>query len=222
MIGRRRKAGQSDPIKVARREARAARREARIVNAVHRSLQVARVREHPIGGGTLLTEPVLVFFRKDRGDVRVFDQDSKQVGSAYRFQDKAAKLSGYEIYGADDEVPLLVASWPAGWFRANFPATGPDYTVSDREGVEMATLAKRATNTSTLSVMVGGQNVGYLSPPGLRKGHSYDNESREVARITHFSCYVTEIEPYLEGPRLTVAVVASIICQEKDAKSNGM
>jgi hypothetical protein len=222
MIGRHRQAGPPDPIEGAKSAARTAKRDAKIVNMVQRTLRRAQIREHPSGGGTLLTEPVLVLFGKAHHDARVFDQHSKRLGVAHRFQDEAAKLHGCEIYGKDDEAPLLVINWPDRWFSRRV-----DCTVSDAEGIEIATLTGRFTDNSALSVIVGGEKVGYLSRTGRspsRPGHVEDNEGREVACITNIGparCHIVEIEPSLSGALRTVAVVASIICKATETKSGG-
>ena len=210
MIGRRRQGEPPNPSKLAKREAK-------VVDDVRRSLRLARVREHPIGGATLLTEPVLVFHGKHRQDLRVFDQDSKQLGVARWSQDKMARLEGYGMYGVDDEVPLVAINWRTrGWL----PGRG-DCSVSDSEGIEIATVA-RLTSTELTPIMVGAERIGYLKPPGWKPGRVEDNKGRKVARIhDHPPCYVAEIEPSLAGPLRTVAVVASIICLEKAAKSSG-
>jgi len=218
VIGRRR---QSEPLNssnaAAKAEAKAAKREARIVNQVQLSLRVAKVPEHPVGGGTLLTEPILVFHGKPRHDLCVFDHDSNQIGVARWSPDKPAKLYGYGIYAADDEVPLVAINWRTrGWL----PGRG-DCSVSDSEGIEIATVA-RLTSTELTPIMVGAERIGYLKPPGWKPGRVEDNKGRKVARIhDHPPCYVAEIEPSLAGPLRTVAVVASIICLEKAAKSSG-
>jgi hypothetical protein len=228
MIGRHRRA--QPPIEVAKSAARTARRDGKIANMVQRSVRRARIREHPSGGGTLLTEPVLVFFGKPPQDLRVFDQQSTLLGAAHRFHDKAAKLNGYEIYGADDEAPLLVINWPARWGLRVTGVGGSvrvDYVVSDAEGVEIATLTGGFRDSSALPVVVGGEKVGYLSPTGRSSEtpwHVEDNQTREVACITHIGparCHIVEIDPSLSGALRAVAVVASIICKEKAPDSRG-
>jgi hypothetical protein len=87
MIGQRRQRDPPNPSKLAMREAK-------VVDSVQRSLRIARVREHPIGGGTLLTEPVLVLYGKHRQDLRVFDRDSKELGVARWRSEKAAGFDG--------------------------------------------------------------------------------------------------------------------------------
>jgi len=181
-----------------------------MLGPVQRSLRVAKVHKHPGGGGTLLTEPVLVFYGKHRQDLRVLDQDSKQLGVARWFRDKAARLEGYEIYGADDEVPLVALNWRIpGWFGRG------EYRVSNSEGIEIATLSARETGYTARygPIMVGAKRIGYLKPAtGRKPAYVEDNEGREVARILgSTSCYVTEIEPSLAGPLRAIAVVANII-----------
>jgi hypothetical protein len=173
-------------------------------------LWVSKVRENRRGDGTLLTETVFVFVGTHRQDFRVFDRDSRQLGVARRFQDKAAKLDSYSIYGADDAAPLVFINYPAIW--------SDDFTVSDDSRLELAKLTKQSTFTAGLSVLVGGEKAGSLRPPGLRSGHVQDHEGRDVARISEVHRgfrYVAEIEPSLAGPLRTVAVVASIICQAR-------
>lgn len=210
MIGRRRQGEPQNPSKLAKREAK-------VVDTVQRSLRTARVREHLIGGGTLLTEPILVFHGKHRQDLRVFDRDSKELGVARWSSEKAAKVDGYGIYGADDEVPTVVIRWEA---PGRFSGSG-NYTVLDSERVIAALFPQRIRFTSGLGIMVGGERIGYLSPSGLRWGHVNDNEGREVARIKDIGwarCYVADIEPSLAGPLRAVAVVASIICVQELAR----
>jgi hypothetical protein len=213
MIGWRRRGEPSNPRKLAKREAR-------IIHAVQSSLTRAGVREHTIGGGTLLTESVLVFHGKHGHDLSVFDQNSNQLGVARWSPDKAAKLFGYGIYGAGDELPLVVVNWRAGgWFSGK-----GDYTVSDSERIEIATLSPRFSDTSALSIMAGVERIGYLSPAGRSKpGHIKDSESREVARLKHMGptlCCVAEIAPSVAGPLRTVAIVASILCIKKVAQES--
>ncbi|MBV8991838.1 MAG: hypothetical protein JO372_25040 [Solirubrobacterales bacterium] len=200
MIGRRRQGGPPNPSKLAKREAK-------VVDTVRRSVRAARVREHPTGGGTLLTEPVLVFFREDQ-DLRVFDQAANQLGVARSFWDKEAKLAGYGIYGMGDEVPTVAINWRT-------PVSGHrDYTVLDSERVIAALSPQRIRFTSGLAIMAGRERIGYLSPWGSRWGHVNDDEGREVARIKDIGwarCDVADIEPSLAGPLRGVAVVASII-----------
>jgi hypothetical protein len=203
LIRRRRQREPSESTRVASGEAKIAR-------TVQRTLWVAKVRENRRGDGTLLTETVLVFVGTHRQDFRVFDRDSRQLGVARRFQEKAAKLDSYSIYSADGAAALVFINCPAGW--------SGDFTVSDESRLELAALTKRSTFTSGLSVLVRGEEAGYLRPPGLRSGHVQDNKGRDVARITEVRRgfrYVVEIEPSLAGPLRTVAVVASIICQAR-------
>lgn len=215
MIGWRRRGEASNQRKLAIREAT-------IVRGVQSSLKRAAVREQTIGGGTLLTEPVLVFHGKHRHDLRVFDQHSNQLRVARWSPDKAAKLSGYGIYSADDEVPLVAVNWPApGWFSGS-----GDYTITDSERIEIATLSPmRFSDTSALAIMAGAERIGYLSPAGRSKpGYIKDSESREVARLKHMGpslCCVADIAPSLAGPLRTVAVVASILCIQRVAKESG-
>ena len=91
MIGRRQQGERSNPSK-------AAKAEAKVVNTVQRSLRIAKVREHPVGAGTLLSEPVLVFYGTWRHELRVFDQDPNQLGVARWSRDKTTKLDGYGIH----------------------------------------------------------------------------------------------------------------------------
>jgi hypothetical protein len=212
MISRRRQDEPSNPSKLAKREAKTR-------DTLQRSLRMAQVREHPLGGGTLLTEPLLVFHGKHRQDLRVFGRDSKELGVARWSPDKAAKLNGYGIYSAGDEVPLVIINWQApGWLRGS-----GNYTVSDSEQVEIATLSPRPFR-SGLGIMVRGETIGYLAPPSLRSGYVNDYQGREVARIKDMGlarCYVADIEPSLAGPLRAVTVIASIICLDKRARHGG-
>lgn len=220
MIGRRRQGERSN-------SGEAVKAEARVVSSVQRSLGIARriaeLREHPVGAGTPLTEPVLVFYGKWRQELRVFDQDPNQLGVARWSRDKTAKLDGYGIYSTDDEVPLAVINWRTpGWLRR----TG-DYSVSDSEGIEIATVSAPSTYTSALAIMVGAEKIGYLKPRPAGSKKLYhpveDDEGREVARITYIMSRhwcVADIEPSLAGPLRTVAVAASIIDMARAANSS--
>jgi hypothetical protein len=206
MIRWRRQGEPPDPSKLAKREAK-------VVDTVRRSLRIARAREHPIGGGTLLTEPVLVFHGKHRQDLRVFDRDSKELGVARWSSEKAKMLDGYGIYGADDEVPLVVVKWSPGLLTDS-----SHYTVLDSERVIADLYPQRIKFASGLRIMVRGERIGSLSPTGLTWERVNDHEGREVARIKDIGwvrCYVADIEPSLAGPLRAVAVVASIIFAEE-------
>ncbi|HYB27974.1 MAG TPA: hypothetical protein VEF89_15255 [Solirubrobacteraceae bacterium] len=137
-----------------------------------------KVNEHSVGGGTLLTEPVLVFHGKQGRDLRVFDQDAKRLGVARWFRDKGAKREGYGIYGMDDEVPLVALNWRTpGWLSGR-----GEYRVSNSEGIEIATLSARETGytaryPSPRPIMVGAKRIGYLKPStGRKPAYVEDNE----------------------------------------------
>lgn len=224
MIGRRRHSEPSNPRKAAKAEAKAAEREAAV--ALRVQLSLSRANEYPVGGGTLLTEPVLVFDGKQRRDLRVFDQDAKQLGVARWCKDKGAKREGYAIYGTDDEVPLVAINWQTpDWLSLSGRR---EYRVSYSEGVEIASLSARETDhrvryPKPRPIMVGAVRIGYLKPsPGRKPSYVEDNEGQEVARtLLRTPCDVTEIEPSLAGPLRAIAVVSIIILRNNQPSNWG-
>lgn len=118
-----------DPKKLARREAKDAKR-------IQRALQSARIRERREGGrGTLLTEPILVFLGRHHGDFRVFDQDGKQVGLVEHSRDRTTKVDRYELRSTDG---LLVAGIEDRAARRLLAGAG--YAIFGADGTEIATL----------------------------------------------------------------------------------
>jgi hypothetical protein len=132
VIRRRRRGEQSAPVAHDEDRAAAAKRDAQAVRDVQRSLKLAKVREHGTGGGTLLTEPVLVFSGKDDREVRVLDRDSKEPGVARGFQDKRRKSRAIG-FTKRVEHRLRSSGRPAG-------SAAAIYTISDEKGTEVATL----------------------------------------------------------------------------------
>jgi hypothetical protein len=221
MIGRRRQSDPSNPSKADKADAKSAKREAAVGRIVERSLRDAKVQEHSAGGGTLLTEPILVFVKWPRDqELRVFDQNCQQLGVARWSRDKAAKVERYGIYAMDDEAPLVAITWRTpNWL---FERAAADCRVSDSEGIEIATVPARWASGLVLPIMVGAERIGRLKPEGWKKpGRVEDSEGREVARIHSSLCDVVEIEPSLAGPLRTVAVFATIIMGIAGKSSGG-
>ena len=172
MTGRRRHSEPSTPSKAAKAEAKAGKREAFVVNLVQRSLRLAKVNGHRVGGG-----------RCDRTGSRLFPpRGSRPPCVRPRFQasrsraqvrGQSGEARSYGIYGVDDEVPLVAIDWRIpGWSSGR-----GEYRVSDSEGAEIATLS------SALTIMVGAERIGNLKPAGWKPGRVEDNWGREVACI---------------------------------------
>jgi hypothetical protein len=202
-----------DPAKIAKREAK-------IAKTVQRSLRRAGIDERRFGGGTLLTEPVLVFDGRHLRDFKVFDQDARQLGSVHR-----SKPHRYRLDSTDDATPIAIVH--------RYRLLRASYKVSRPDGTEIATLSQpswRVTHTSR-SVMAGTETLGYLKlacfPANVWKretGRLEDAAGRKLARIRAIwdgYRYVAEIQPFVTGPLRTVALITSILCQDTHIESSG-
>jgi hypothetical protein len=74
---------------------REAKRRYRMAKRVRRQIRAAQIFDRRLdGGGTLLTEPILVLHGRRRGDLAIFDQEGNQLGSAVRMRDSTSDSPG--------------------------------------------------------------------------------------------------------------------------------
>ncbi len=149
------------------------------------------------GGGTLLTEPVLVVNQKAKlieltNEYDVFDQQGNKIGMVAEVGQstlkKAARLLSsldqfmthrLEIRDAEGN-PVLGLTRPAKLMKSKFVVTGAD-------GTEIGTIKQaNVMGKKRFALEAGGQTVGMLRAENWRAWdfHIVDANDQEVARIT--------------------------------------
>lgn len=118
----------------------------------------------PAGGGTLMTESLLVL-RRNRGDLDVFDQGGNRVGSA-----RSARRSGwiqfgssrdYEFVDAADTCVFRLQDIGSHWKGSEIKWV---YELRVPNSPETTKLERIDRSTGTAAITQGRREVGWLRP----------------------------------------------------------
>jgi uncharacterized protein YxjI len=196
------------------------------------------------GGGTLLTEPILVVNQKVKiieltNEYFVSDQNGNRIGSVAEVGQSTAKKIArfvssldqfmthrYEIRDADEQ-PVLVLTRPRKIVKSSFVVTRPD-------GTEVGQVKQNNVfGKIKFALEAGGTHVGSINAENWRAWNFaiLDAADTEVARITKtweglaktlFTTadnYALEIKAPLTDPLLSL-VVASALCVDTALKQD--
>jgi uncharacterized protein YxjI len=213
----------------------------RVVDQVQRQ---AGLEPSTAGGGTLLTEPVLVVNQKAKlielvAEFKVFDQHGTQIGSVAQVGQTTLKKVArfmtsldqfmthtYEIRDAS-ERPVLVLTRPRKIMKSRFAITRPD-------GAPVGEVVqKNLFGKIRFALLADGQEVGSLNAENWRAWNFsiQDGAGTEVGRITKtweglaktmFTTadnYVVQMHRQLEDP-LASLVVAAALCVDTALKQD--
>ena len=201
-----------------KREAKQAKHDLRDVK---KAIMFVRKDSPRTGGGTLLTEPILVFTGRHNGDFKVFDEHANQLGLAQREETRVRPMPRrveYRLYQAGESAPVAVVAWPLRRL-----GRGDPYTIFDSAGNEIAQISRRMGKRP---IMVADAKLGVLVFPRLwsLRARLEDNDGHNFARITQVTggtCYLCEIDQTVTGSLRTIALLASLLCQEEHIESGG-
>lgn len=210
--------------KLAKREAKMAKRDARAATWAQLLLRWAKLAPRESGGGTLLTEPVLVFVGRPGEEFRIFDQDAKRIGSAKCYRDKTSRTHGYHLC-TDNGQPIAAIEVSGAYFTGALSAT---YKVVSAEGTEIATIDDlgRRIRATTRRVVAGQDTLGHLTLPSAfswkTAARLVDIDGSELARVqAHRGGCIAEIRSSAVGRLRLLAVVASILSEDAPEGGGG-
>ncbi|MCZ7528198.1 MAG: phospholipid scramblase family protein [Acidimicrobiia bacterium] len=196
------------------------------------------------GGGSLLTEPVLVVNQKVKlieltNEYQVFDQQGNVLGSVAQVGQSALKKAARLLTSLDQFMthtleirdaagePVLRLTRPRKIFKSSF-------VVDRADGTQVGTIRqKNVFGKIRFGFESGGREIGSLHAENWRAWdfHVKDAGDREVARITKtweglaktiFTTadnYVVAFQERLEDPLLSM-VVASALCIDTALKQD--
>jgi hypothetical protein len=202
---------------------REAKRRYRMAKRVRGQIREAQIFDRRLdGGGTLLTEPILVLHGRRRGDLAIFDQEGNQLGSAVRMQDPTAESPGsaWTSRVRDSQGRSVLAVRLAA--RRRWPKSAPSktgtYAVCSPDGRELANIGQ-LTKRSSRIVTVGSDSLARLD-----EGDSLtvsDADGRQVADITcKTEWYVVNCKVPLDEPLRSLVLAASIVWNDSRIDSS--
>lgn len=197
---------------------RAAERRYRMAKRVRGQIRAARIFDRRLdGGGTLLTEPILVVQGQRRGDLAIFDQEGNQLGSAVRIQDPTSESPGSawisQVRDSQGRSVLAVRLASRRRWPKSAPSKTGTYAVCSPDGTEIANigrLTKRSSKLSFRTVTVGGDPLARLvQEQSLTVS---DADGRQVALITcKTGWYVVNCKAPVDEPLRSLLLAASIV-----------
>jgi hypothetical protein len=202
---------------------REAERRYRMAKRVRGQIRAAHIFDRRLdGGGTLLTEPILVLHGRRRGDLAIFDQEGNQLGAAIRVRDPMSESPGSAwISQVRDSqgLPVLVVRLAA---RRRWPKSAPSkngtYAVCSPNGREIAHVGQW-TKRFPRPVTVGGDPLAYLD-----EGDSLtvsDADGRQIADITcKTEWYVVNCKAPVDEPLRSFVLAASIVWDDSRIESS--
>lgn len=194
--------------RLAKRREKEAKRREKERGAVFEQLRAATVSDRPEGGGNgLLSEPVLVFRGPLHGDLKVFDQEAKTVGTAHAFGGWRS-----ELHDADGSALLVIEGY--AWLSFSSWA----FVLKGRDGKVLAEIGPPRWKLShtVRPITFGAGSLGIMKiglRPFSRRSAIEDAVGNEVAQIHCESKgeYVVQIASSVAGPLRAVAVAAGIV-----------
>lgn len=207
----------------ARHSEREAERRYRMAKRVRAQIRAAQIFDRRLdGGGTLLTEPILVLHGRPRGDLAIFDQEGNQLGSAVRVQDPASESRGKawisQVRDSQGRSVLAVRLAARRRWPKSAPTKNGTYAVCSPDGTELAYIGQW-TKRSPRTVTVGGDPLAHLDEgPSLTVT---DADGRQVAEITcKTEWYVLNCKAPVDEPLRSLVVAASIMWDDSRIESS--
>jgi len=181
---------------------------------VARELRKARVvAGASAGGGTLLSEPVLVVNRVPRFKALyiVYNQYGQYVGELREprqaFLERATVWNKRRYLILDKDGTVVISLVPA------FSLLRSRMIVLDAGGVEVGQLVERHGILEVgLGLVSSGEKVGaiYGEPWDFYPRDAHDNDIGRIAKFTRSVNYVIQIQPSLPEPLRTLVVAAAL------------
>ncbi len=202
---------------------REAKRRYRMARRVRGQIREAQIFDRRLdGGGTLLTEPILVLHGRRRGDLAIFDQEGNQLGSAVRVQDPPSESPGRawisQVQDSQGRSVLAVRLAARRRWPKSAPTKNGTYAVCSPDDTELVHIGQ-LTKHSPRIVTVGGDPLAYLD-----EGHSLtisDADGRQVAEITcKTEWYVVNFKAPVDEPVRSLVVAASIMWDDSRIDSS--
>jgi hypothetical protein len=201
---------------------REAKRRHRMAKRVRRQIRAAQIFNRRLdGGGTLLTEPILVLHGRRRGDLAIFDQEGNQLGSAVRMRDPTPGSPGsawiMQVRDGQGRSVLAVRLAARRRWLKSAPTKDGTYAVCSSDGRELANIGQLAKRSRT--VTGGGDPLARLDE-GLSLTVS-DADGRQVAAITcKAEWYVVNCEAPVDEPLRSLVLAASIVWDDSRIESS--
>ena len=205
-----------------RRRERAAKGESRFVALAQRSVRAAGITDRQTGGrGSVLEEPVLVFVGTSRDNFCVFDQDAREIGFIVHSEDRSKAARRYALRNANGS-DLVVVERPASEPSLFGFAPSVTYQVRDAHGREIATVGRPSVRLHPLGslrlITHQDRTLGTFKHYSWRSNDYFEDETgSQVARIfkaKEGERYVSEVDLSATEILRTLAVVATIVCQD--------
>lgn len=202
---------------------REAKRRYRMARRVRRQIREAQIFDRRLdGGGTLLTEPILVLHGRRRGDLAIFDQEGNQLGSAVRRQGLTSESPGgawiSEVRDSQGRSVLAIRLAARRRWPKCAPTKTGTYAVCSSDGRELANIGQ-LTKRSFRTVTVGADPLACLD-----EGHSLtvsDADGRQVADITcKTEWYVVNWKAPVDEPLRRLVLAASIVWDDARIERN--
>jgi hypothetical protein len=201
---------------------REAQRRYRMAKRVRRQLRGARIFERRLdGGGTLLTEPILVLHGRRRGELAIFDQEGNPLGSAVRVRDLTSEASASswisEVRDSQGRPVLSIRLAARRRWPKSVPSKTGTYEICSPNGTKI-THVVQLTKHSSRVVTAGGDPVACLDEgDGMTIS---DADGRQVARITAKpGWYVVNCTAPVDEPLRSLLLAACIVWDDTRPES---
>jgi hypothetical protein len=187
---------------------------------VRHQLREAQIYERRLdGGGTLLTEPILVLHGRRREAHAIFDQEGNPLGSAVRVTDPTAERRGNdricEVRDNEGQSVLAIRLAARRRWLKRLPTKTGTYAICSPAGAEIATVGRSGTVTA------GDEPVAHLDE-GDRMVIS-DADGREIAHViaTAERSYVVRYTAPLDEPLRRVVLATAIVWDDTRTDNSG-
>jgi hypothetical protein len=184
---------------------------------VRQELREARVYERRLdGGGTLLTEPILVLHREHRAGFAIFDQEGNPLGLAIRVPGLISGRSGSaaisEVRDTVGKPVLTIRMTVRRRWRKHPPGKTGTYAICSPDGTRIANIA------SSGAVTTGDDRVAHLDVS--RRVTIDDADGRQIAHITRSAgWYVVQYTAAVDEPLRSLVLATSIVWDDKRPES---
>jgi hypothetical protein len=222
--------GESLSVKPTRRKSaspldseREAKRRYRMAKRVRRQIREAQIFDRRLdGGGTLLTEPIILLHGRPRGDFAIFDQEGNQLGSAVRMQDPTSESPGSawisEVRDNQGRSVVTIRLAARRRWPKSVPTKTGTYAVCTPDGSEIANIGQ-LTKHASRTVTVGATDAIARLDGGPAMTVS-DAEGRVVAHITsNRPWYVLNYKAPADEPLRRLVLAASIVWDDAGPES---
>jgi len=203
---------------------RDAKRRYRMAKRVRGQIRKAQIfHRRPDGGGTLLTEPILVLHGTRRGKFEIFDQEGNPLGSAVRVQDPTSEPPGSacisQVRDRQGHLVLAIRLAARGRWLKCAPTKNGTYVVCSPDGGEIAKIGK-STKDASRTVTAGGTDaIAHLHES--RAMTVSDVDGRQLAQITSNTeeWYVLNCKAPVDEPFRRLVLAASIVWDDSRPQS---